>query len=47
MEIVFFRENPLNLTQKSIEFETNKLACLWILGLLIVFQFIPIFANIS
>ena len=31
---------------KIIDFETSKLACLWILGVLIVFQFFPIFANI-
>ena len=31
---------------KIIDFETSKLACPWILGVLIVLQFFPIFANI-
>jgi hypothetical protein len=49
MEIVFIILGKFTIsnTHKIIDFETTILACPWILEIIIIFQFFPIFADIS
>ena len=47
MEIVFIILGKFTIfNTQIIDFETTELACPWILGIIIIFHFFLIFANI-